>query len=136
VFALDASVDGTISRNEDVAEFSGAASWTRVTFAAGPAWQPRRGALRGDVHLEGLVGVLHVRGVDLPSAASDTTLQLGGTAGGRIALATGTSTFWLGADVRGWPGTQRLLITNDPTEGRLARLELVASLGLALGLFP
>jgi hypothetical protein len=119
-----------------VGELPGAASWTRVTFAAGPAWQPRRGVLRADLHLEGLLAVLHVRGVGVPMPAADTTLQLGGAVGGRVALATGTSTFWLGVDVRGWPGTQRLLITNDPNQGRLARLDLVASLGLALGLFP
>jgi hypothetical protein len=133
---LDASLDGTTARSASVGELPGAASWTRVTLAAGPAWQPRRGALRADLHVEGLLALLHVRGVGVPNAASDTTFELGGAAGGRVAIAAGTSTLWLGADVRGWPGTQRLLITNDPNQGRLGRLELVASLGLALGLFP
>jgi hypothetical protein len=135
-FGLDASLDGTTSRSAPVGPLPGVASWTRVTLAAGAAWQPRRGALRADLHLQGLLGGLRVRGVDLPSAGSDTTLELGAAAGGRISLATGTSAAWLGFDVRGWPGTQRLLITNDPDQGRLGRLELVASLGLALGLFP
>jgi hypothetical protein len=133
---LDASLDGTTSRNASVGELPGAASFTRVTLAVGPAWQPRRGALRADLHLEGLLAVLHVRGNGVPNAASDTTLQLGGAAGGRVALVAGTSAVWLGADVRGWPGTQRLLITNDANQGRLARLELLASLGLSVDLFP
>jgi hypothetical protein len=133
---LDLGLDGTTSRSAPVGALTGAAAWLRATLAAGPAWRPRRGSLRADLHVQGLLGVLHVSGVDVSQPASDTTLQLGVGAGGRIALLTGTSALWLGFDTRGWPGTQRLLIANDPDQGRLARLELVASLGLEMGLGP
>jgi hypothetical protein len=132
---LDASLDGTTSRSASVGSFAGAASWTRVTLAAGPAWRPRRGAVRASLHVQGLLGVLHVSGADVPNPGSDTTAELGGAAGGRIALVTGTSALWLGFDARGWPGTQHLIIANYG-QSRLARLELVASLGLELGLLP
>jgi hypothetical protein len=136
-FGLDASLMGTTSRTTAVGALATAASWTRVTLALGPAWQPRRGALRGDVHVQGLVGVLHVRGVNLANAGSDTTPQLGAGAGAKMELVTGTSALWLGVDVFAWPGAQRLVIENDDLDqGRIARLELVASIGISLGRFP
>ena len=86
--------------------------------------------------MQGLLGLLHVRGVGLANAGSDTTPQVGAGAGGKLELVTGTSALWLGVDVLGWPGAQRLIITGVPDEGRLARVELVASLGISLGRFP
>ena len=134
---LVAGFMGTTSRTTAVGAIANAASWTRVTLAIGPAWQPRRGGLRADVRVQGLLGVLHVRGMALANAASDTTPQLGAGAGGKLALLTGTSSIWLGFDVLAWPGNQRLIIQNDAQDqGRLSRLELVGSLGLSMGRFP
>jgi hypothetical protein len=136
LLGLDASVLGTTTRTASVAGFPGVASWTRVTLAAGPALQQSQGNVRSNLHLQALLGVLHVRGVNITDPGSDTTAELGVAVGGRLSLVTGTSAAWLGFDVLGWPGEQRLLITNDPSQGRLSRLELVGSLGLSLGRFP
>jgi hypothetical protein len=134
---LVAGLMGTTSRTTAVGALANAASWTRVTLAVGPAWQPRRGNLRAEVRVQGLVGVLHVRGMAVANAASDTTAELGAGVGGKLALATGTSSVWLGFDVLAWPGNQRLIIQNDAQDqGRLSRLELVASVGLSMGRFP
>jgi hypothetical protein len=134
---LVAGLMDTTSRTTAVGALANVASWTRVTLSIGPAWQPRRGGLRADVRVQGLVGVLHVRGMALANAASDTTPQLGAGAGGTLALLTGTSSIWLGFDVLAWPGNQRLIIQNDAQDqGRLSQLELVASLGLSMGRFP
>jgi hypothetical protein len=135
-FALDGSVSGTTSRAADVGALPGAASWTRVTLALGPALRLGRGSLRGDVHLQGLGALLHVRGVGVPRAAADTTPELGGGAGARLEVLSGTSLVWLGLDALAWPGDQRLLIANSADSGRLPRLELVGSVGMGLGRFP
>jgi hypothetical protein len=134
--ALDGSVSGTTFRAADVGTLSGAASWTRVTMAIGPALRFGRGSVRGDVHLQGLGALLHVRGVGVPNAAADTTPELGGGAGARVEIMSGTSVVWLGLDALAWPGDQRLLIANSGDQGRLPRLELVASVGMGLGRFP
>jgi hypothetical protein len=133
---LEASLLGATARTASVGALGSVATWTRFTLAAGPAWQPRRGLVRVDLHAQGLVGVLHVGGRSLTNPGTDTSAQLGAGAGGRLGLVAGTSSAWLGLDVFAWPGTQRLVVTNDPAEGRLARLELVASLGVSLGRFP
>jgi hypothetical protein len=134
---LDASLSGTTSRSAAVGTLPGAASWTRATLAMGPALRFGHAAVRGDVHLQALAALLHVRGVGVPNAASDTTAQLGVGAGVRLDVVTGTSAVWLGLDALGWPGDQRLLIENVANaDAELPRLELVASVGISLGRFP
>jgi hypothetical protein len=134
--ALDASASGTTSRSAAVGPLPAAASWTRATLAVGPALHLGHASLRGDVHLQALAGLLHVRGVGVPNAVSDTTAELGVGTGARIDVVTGTSAVWLGLDVLTWPGEQRLLIDNSADKGRLPMLELVASAGISLGRFP
>jgi len=135
-FALDGGVSATTSRAADVGALPGAASWTRVTMALGPALRLGYGHVRGDIHLQGLGALLHVRGVGVPNAASDTTPELGGGTGARVEIMSGTSIIWVGLDALAWPGQQRLLIANSGDQGRLPRLELVASVGMGLGRFP
>jgi hypothetical protein len=137
LLALDASLSGTTSRSAAVGTLPGAASWTRATLALGPALRLGNAAISGDVHLQALAALLHVRGVGVPNAASDTTAQLGVGAGARIDFVTGTSAVWLGLDVFVWPGDQRLLVENVASaDSQLPRLELVASVGISLGRFP
>ena len=134
--ALDANVSATTSRSADVGALPGAASWTRATLAVGPALELGQTRVRGDVHLQALAALLHVRGVGVPNAASDTTSELGVGAGGRVELASGTSGVWLGLDALGWPGDQRLSVANTNDAGQLPRFELVGSLGLSMDRFP
>jgi hypothetical protein len=134
--ALDASVSGTTSRSVDVGALSGAASWTRATLAIGPALQFGDARVRGDVHVQALAALLHVRGVDVPNAAADTTTEVGASAGGRVELVSGTTGVWLGLDAFGWPGDQRLSIANTNDSSQLPRLELVGSVGISLDRFP
>jgi hypothetical protein len=132
---LDTSLQAAISRPASVGALANVASWTRVTLAAGPAWQPHRDDVWLDLHALALLGILHVSGQGLANPGSDTTAQLGVGAGARVAQVTAYAAVWLGLDVLGWPGTQRLLVTNVPEQGRLARLEVVGSLGFSLGHF-
>jgi len=134
--ALDASVSGTTSRSADVGAHSGAASWTRATLALGPALQFGEARVRGDVHLQALAALLHVRGVGVPNATADTTSELGVGAGGRVELVSGTTGVWLGLDAFGWPGDQRLSIANTNDASQLPRLELVGSVGISMDRFP
>jgi hypothetical protein len=134
--ALDASVSGTTSRSADVGALSGAASWTRAALAIGPALQFGDTRVRGDVHLQALAALLHVRGVGIPNAASDTTTEVGLSAGARGELVSGTTGVWLGLDAFGWPGDQRLTIANTKDVSQLPRLELVGSIGISLDRFP
>ncbi len=134
--ALDASVSGTTSRTADVGALSGAASWTRATLALGPALQFGDARVRGDVHLQALGALLHVRGVGVPNATSDTTVELGVGAGARVDLVGTTSTVWVGFDAREWPGDQRLTVANTKDASQLPRLELVGSVGISLDRFP
>jgi hypothetical protein len=134
--ALDASVSGTTSHSADVGALSGAASWTRATFAIGPSLQLGGSGVRGDVHLQALGALLHVRGVGVPNAASDTTTEVGISAGGRVELVSGTTGVWLGLDAFGWPGDQRLSIANTNDSSQLPRLEVVGSVGISLDRFP
>jgi hypothetical protein len=134
--ALDATASGTTSRSAPVGPLPAAASWTRATLAVGPALHLGHARLGGDVHLQALAGLLHVRGIGVPNAASDTTAELGVGTGARVDVVTGTSAVWLGLDVLTWPGQQRLLIDNSADYGRLPRLEVVGSAGISLGRFP
>jgi hypothetical protein len=134
---LDASLSDTTSHTAAVGALAGAASWTRPALALGPSFAFGAESVRGHVHVELVGGLLRVRGVDVPNPASDSSLQLGGAAGGRLEVVRGSaSAVWLGVDVLGWPGDQRLIVKNLAGEGRLSSLEVVGSLGLAMGRFP
>ena len=137
--ALDASVSGTTSRSTDVGSFSGAASWSRATLALGPSLTLRgKTHMRVALHAQLLAALLRVHGVGFADAGSDTTPELGVSGGARLEVLTSdTSALWLGLDVLGWPGQQRLIV-QDAAMGKsaLSRLEVVGGLGLSLGRFP
>ncbi|HEX4406095.1 MAG TPA: hypothetical protein VH560_14755 [Polyangia bacterium] len=136
--AIDSGLSATTSRTEDVGGIPDGVSWTRTTFEIGPALHLGYARLRGDIHLQALAALVHVRGgAGVPNATSDTTLELGVGAGARVALAGKTSTIWVGVDALKWPGDQELTIANDPfDQGRLPRSEVVLSLGIGFGRFP
>src|SRR5450432_3550025 len=133
---LDASLSATRSRAAAVGTLPDVVSWSRATLALGPTLGLRRGRFLGSVHVQALAGLLRVSGVRVPNAAADTKAELGGAAGGRLELAGGRSAIWLGLDVLVWPGDQRLVIQNFNGEGHLPWLEVVATLGVAVGRFP
>jgi hypothetical protein len=135
-FGLDASILATTSRSAAVGTLPDAASWSRVTLAFGPEVGLGRARVTGAFHVEALAALLRVRGVGAPNASADTSAEIGGAAGGRLEIATGTSAVWVGLDVLAWPGDQRLIIKNLDSQGHLQRLEVVAAAGIAIGRFP
>jgi hypothetical protein len=126
---------GTTSRAADVGDRAGAATWTRGWLGAGPEIHAGF-APRVEAHLLGLVGVLHVAGVDLPQASSDTMFDLGVGGGVSIVNWVGNAAVWLGVDLLTWPGRQRLIIQGLPDEGLLPTMDLQLSAGIALGRNP
>jgi hypothetical protein len=132
---VGAALGGTTSRAADVGDRAGAAAWTRAWLGVGPE-------LRSDVthglqsHVQGLVGVLHVAGVDVPQAASDTMLDLGVGIGISATHWIGNAALWLGVDALIWPGQQRLILRGLPDEGRLPTVDLQVAAGIALGRGP
>jgi hypothetical protein len=129
---LGAVVGATTMREADVGTYRNAATWTRGWLGAGPELHAGT-TTRVEAHVHGLVGLLRVAGTDVPGAASDTMLELGIGGGVSVARWVGNAAMWLGVDVLGWPGQQRLLIQNLPDEGSLSRLDLQLAAGLALG---
>jgi hypothetical protein len=133
---VGATLSGTTSRSAAVGQLPAAASWTRTTLGVGPNVVVGHSSVRVEAHAQALAALLHVRGVGITNAASDTTPELGAAVGGKLEGITGTSVVWVGVDALAWPGQQRLLIENLPGDGRLSRFEVTASLGVGFGRFP
>ena len=133
---LDVALAATSTHTQSIATPAVAAQWTRAAWSAGPTYRLRRNATALDVHAGGVLALLHVRGAGLSSTSSDTSAQLGVTAGFRFLWAWSNAAGWLGADVFTYPGQDRLTIANYGEVGRLPRIEVQIALGISAGQFP
>ncbi len=132
--ALALSADSTHSQS--LASLTGAAHWTRVALAAGPQYRLGRGATMLDFHAGGVIALLRVDGVGLPSTTSDTTAQLGVSAGLRGLWAWNNAAGWMGLDLLVYPGRDQLKVGGLGDGGQLPRVEIQIASGLSLGRFP
>jgi hypothetical protein len=129
---LGGALGATTSRTADVTNHPDVARWTRGWLGLGPELHAgRENRLEG--HVQGLLGLLRVEGVDLPDAKADTTLELGVGGGVSVAHWVGNAAVWLGVDVLAWPGRQSLSIVGTPDQGSLPRFDLQLAAGMALG---
>lgn len=133
---LDVALSGTSTHTQSIAMPAVAAQWTRAALSAGPTYRLRRNATALDVHVGGALAVLHVQGSGLSSTSSDTSAQLGVTAGLRLIWAWNNAAGWLGTDVFTYPGQDHLTIGNYGEVGQLPHLEVQIAIGISVGQFP
>jgi hypothetical protein len=133
---LDVALSATSTHTQSIAMPAVVAQWTRAALSAGPTYRLRRNATALDVHAGGALALLHVQGSGLSSTSSDTSAQLGVTAGLRFIWAWNNAAGWVGSDVFTYPGQDRLTIGNYGEVGRLPRLEVQIAVGVSLGQFP
>jgi hypothetical protein len=132
---LDLALSATSTHSQSITTPASTAQWTRAALSVSPTYRLRRNAAMLDVHVGGVLALLHVRGTGLSSTASDTSGQLGLAAGLRGLWAWNNAAGWIGADVFTYPGQDRLTIGNYGEVGQLPHLEVQISLGLSLGQF-
>jgi hypothetical protein len=135
-FGLAAALSASSAHSQSVGSFTNAAHWTRVALTAGPQYRVTRNAMMLDVHAGGAVALLRVEGVGLPSTAADTNVQFGLGAGLRGMRSWNNAAGWIGVDVLGYPGRDRLEIGGLGDIGQLPRVEVQIATGLSLGRFP
>ena len=133
---LDVALSATSTHTQSIATPASAAQWTRAALSAGPTYRLGRSAAMLDVHAGGVLAALHVQGTGLASTSSDTSAQLGLTAGLRFILAFDNVAGWIGTDVYAYPGQDRLTIGNYGEVGQLPRVDVQISLGVSAGRFP
>ena len=131
---LDVALSASTTHTQSAA--LAAAQWMRAALSAGPTFRIGRNAAVLDVHAGGVLALLHVQGVGLASNSSDTSAQLGLTAGLRFLLAWNNAAGWIGTDIFAYPGQDRLTIANYGDVGQLPRLEVQISVGASAGQFP
>ena len=112
---------------------SGAASFTRVALALGPAYRWWRGRWGLEAHAAALTALLVVHGVgfDVNRQALDFDVGLGG--GARVLLRLGPVVSHLGVAVAGWLRTQTVRVDDLSTE--LPRYDVLFVAGLGFGSF-
>jgi hypothetical protein len=110
------------------------ARWTRPALAIGPNLRLGK-SLMLDLHVDGLLALLHVEGAGLADASSDTGMQFGLAAGLRGMWRWNDGMAWLGVDFLDYPARDRLTVGNYGEVGRLHNLEIQVALGIALGRF-
>ena len=133
---LDVALAASTTHTQSIATPASAAQWTRAALSAGPAFRVRRRAVMLDAHGGGVLAALHIQGTGLASNSSDTSAQLGLTAGLRFLWAWHHAAGWVGTDVFTYPGQDRLTIGNFGEVGRLPRVEIQIALGVSAGQFP
>jgi hypothetical protein len=121
LLGLDVGLSATSTHTQSITTPAAAAQWTRAALSAGPTYRLRRNAIALDVHAGGALAVLHVQGTGLTSTSSDTSAQLGLTAGLRFIRAWNNAAGWVGTDVFTYPGQDRLSIGNYGEVGKLPR---------------
>jgi hypothetical protein len=135
-FGLAAALSASSAHAQSVGSFTGAAHWTRVALTAGPQYRVSRSAKMLDFHAGGVIALLRVEGVGLPSTASDSSAQFGMGAGLRGIRSWNNAAGWIGVDVLVYPGRDRLEIGGLGDSGQLPRVEVQIATGLSLGRFP
>ena len=133
---LAVALSASSTHSQSVGSATGSAHWTRAALAAGPQYRLNRGALMLDLHADGVIALLHVAGVGLPSTASHTSAQFGVGAGMRGSWAWDNAAGWIGVDLLAYPGHDHLEVGGSGDSGQLPHLEVQVASGLSLGRFP
>ena len=133
---LALALSASSTHSQSVGSATGSAHWTRAALAAGPQYRLNRGALMLDFHADGVIALLHVAGVGLPSTASHTSAQFGVGAGMRGLWAWNNAAGWIGLDLLAYPGHDHLEVGGSGDSGQLPHLEVQVASGLSLGRFP
>jgi len=133
---LHAALSATTTHTQAITTPPSEAKWLRAALAAGPSYRPFRTAPGLDLHVDGVLALLHVRGAGLlATTSSDTSLQLGLAAGLRGLWSWHNLAGWVGTDLFVYPGDDRLSIGSIGEVGRLPRLEVQIAAGVGLGRF-
>ncbi len=135
-FGVAVALSASSTHSQSVGSLAGAAHWTRVALAVAPRYRLGRGATTLDLHAGGVIALLHVEGVGLPSTTSDTSAQLGVGAGLRGRWAWNNAAGWIGLDLLAYPGHDYVEIGGLGDRGQLPHLEIQVAFGLSLGRFP
>ena len=133
---LAVALSASSNHSQSVGSMAGAGHWTRAALAAGPQYRVGRSATMLDFHAGGVVALLRVEGVGLPSTTSRTSAQFGVGAGLRGMWAWNNAAGWIGLDLLAYPGHDYLEIGGLGERGQLPRLEVQIASGLSLGRFP
>jgi hypothetical protein len=104
-------------------------------MSAGPSLRLRRGPAALDLHLGGILALLHVQGDELWKTDADTAVQLGAEAGTRGLWIWNNAAVWAGISLFVYPGHEYLAIKGYDVVGELPRLDVQLALGLSLGRF-
>jgi len=129
------ALSATSTHTQSIATPAVAAQWMRAALSVGPTYRLRRKAAALDFHAGGALAVLHVQGSGLSSPSSDTSMQLGVTAGLRFIWVWHSAAGWLGTDIFTYPGQDRLTVGDVGEVGRLPRLEVQIAVGISAGQF-
>ena len=135
-FGLAVALSASSAHSQSVGSLTDTAHWTRVALAAGLQYRLGRSATMLDLHAGGVIALLHVEGVGLPSTTSDTSAQLGIGAGLHGRWAWNNAAGRIGLDLLAYPGHDYLEIGGLGDRGQLPRLEVQIASGLSLGRFP
>jgi hypothetical protein len=133
---LDVALAASTTHTQSIATPASAAQWTRAALSAGPTFRIGRHSAMLEAHGGGVLAALHIQGTGLASNSSDTSAQLGLTAGLRFLWAWTNAAGWVGTDVFTYPGQDRLTIGNFGEVGQLPRVEIQIALGVSAGQFP
>jgi hypothetical protein len=133
---LALALSASSTHSQSIGSFTSTAHWTRMALAAGPRYRLGRSALMLDLHVGGVIALLHVEGAGLPSTTSDSSAQFGIGAGLRGMWAWNNAAGWIGLDLLAYPGHDYLEIGGLGERGQLPHLEVQVASGLSLGRFP
>jgi hypothetical protein len=123
-----AAASATTERDRSVG--LGTAGYLRPTLEAGPALRLGRGVVSGEIGLSGRLGLLILRGKDLPVTRSATHVTPG--VGGYVRLHVGRKSFVPFAFVSGayWLAEQTLTLEGTATRADLPRWDATAGVGV------
>lgn len=133
---LGAALSASSTHSQSVDASAGDVHWMRVALTVGPKYRFGQGATMLELFAGGVIAVLHVEGVGIPSSSADTSAQLGIAAGLRGLWAWNNAAAWLGLDALAFPGRDSLEIGGVGDVGQLPRLEIQIASGVSLGRFP
>lgn len=113
---------------------SGSVKWRRFSLALGPhhRWTFPSSRLLLDVHAAGVAALLTVRGTNFNSNQDDRTLDLGFSAGGRLALGGGRLRPWVDLTFTGWPVPHVVYERPADSGKQLPRFETTLAVGVSL----
>jgi hypothetical protein len=126
-------VTGTALRTVALPSASGDAVYTRVGLWVGPDVRLRAGRLRCDLHADLGAALLYLGGRGFNPDRDTFDVDPGAGGGARLGVRAGKLIPFLGVEVVGWLRDQVASATGVSQSAHLPRVELLLTLGLALG---